>query len=77
VSRIDDESLLEGLYERLITRELESRLAAQPRLVGSGRVDDADAPDVLARHLRDVALRALRDERTPERRLAVLTRDVG
>jgi superfamily II DNA or RNA helicase/HKD family nuclease len=43
-------------------------------------VDDADAPEVLARHVRTVALRALRDERNAERRLALvneLVSDLG
>ena len=68
-----DDSLLEGLYERLITRELDERLAAlDGQVVERGRVDDADAPEVLARHIGSVALRALRDERNPERRLALV-----
>lgn len=68
----NDESLLEGLYERLITRELEQQLVAQGWIVDRGAVDDADAPEVLARHLSSVALRALRGERNPERRLAIV-----
>jgi superfamily II DNA or RNA helicase/HKD family nuclease len=76
----DGDSLLEGLYERLITRELASRLATDSRTVDRGMVDDADAPEVLARHVRTVALRALRDERNAERRMALvneLVSDLG
>jgi len=70
-----NESLLEGLYESLITKELESRLAADGlRLVGRGAVDEADEPEILARHIREAALRALRGERNRERRLALVNR---
>jgi superfamily II DNA or RNA helicase/HKD family nuclease len=69
----DDQNLLEGLYERLITRDLEVRLAAtEGRIIHRGFVDDADAPGVLARHLRNVALRALREEGNPDRRLTLV-----
>ena len=68
-----DGSLLEGLYESLITRALEKRLSGVTRLeIYRGAIDDADEPDVLARHVRDVVLRALREERNPERRLALV-----
>lgn len=70
-----NESLLEGLYESLITHELESRLAADGlQLVGRGSVDEADEPEILARHIREAALRALRGERSRERRLALVNR---
>lgn len=73
-----DGSLLEGLYESLITRALEDRLADLPaKDVHRAMVDDADAPEVLARHIRDVALRALREERNPGRRLALVNRLVA
>lgn len=68
-------SLLEGLYESLITQALEERLRGLSALdVRRGTVDEADAPEVLARHIRDVALRALREERNTERRLALVNR---
>ncbi|WP_345204881.1 DUF3427 domain-containing protein [Fodinibacter luteus] len=67
--------MLEGLYESLITQALERRLAGNPNLdVHRESVDDADAPDVLARHVRDVTLRALRHERDAGRRLALVNR---
>ena len=73
-----DESLLEGLYESLITRGLEERLAVLENFdVQRGVVDDADGPDILARHVRDVTLRALRQERDAGRRLALVNRIVG
>lgn len=68
-----DDSLLEGLYESLITRALDRRLAGLTSLEAHrGVVDDADAPDVLARHVRDVTLRALRQEKDAARRLALV-----
>ena len=68
-----DGSLLEGLYESLITRALEKRLAGITKLdIHRGPIDEADEPDVLARHVRDVTLRALREEKNAERRLALV-----
>lgn len=69
----DDGSLLEGLYESLITRALEKRLAGLSTVdIHRGAIDEADEPDVLARHVRDVTLRALRQERDAGRRLALV-----
>ena len=71
-----DDSLLEGLYESLITRALETRLAGLSNFdVQRGVVDEADEPDVLARHVRDVTLRALRQEKDAGRITAVGERD--
>lgn len=71
--RDGEDSPLEGLYESLLTRALEQRLAGVPPLaVQRGAIDEADEPDVLARHIRDVALRALRRERDTGRRLALV-----
>jgi superfamily II DNA or RNA helicase/HKD family nuclease len=68
-----DESLLEGLYESLITQALHRRLSTVADFeVHQGWIDEADAPDVLARHVRDVTLRALRQERDPSRRLSLV-----
>jgi HKD family nuclease len=70
-----DESLLEGLYESLITRALEERLAGLLNFdIHRALIDEADEPEVLARHIRDVTLRALRQERDPGRRLALVNR---
>ena len=61
--------MLEGLYESLITHALERRLAGMSNLdVQRGGIDEADEPDVLARHVRDVTLRALRQEKDAGRR---------
>lgn len=69
----NEDSLLEGLYESLITKGLDSRLGNAPeQTVGYASIDEADEPEVLARHVRAIALRALRSERNPERRLALV-----
>ena len=69
------DSLLEGLYESLITSELEGRLEASGlRLVGRSAIDEGDEPEVFARHIRDAALRALRGERDRGARLALVNR---
>ena len=68
-----DDHLLEGLYERLITAEIAAQLAGAPGLtVDRGVIDDADAPEILARHVREVVLRALRSERSADKRLALV-----
>ncbi|WP_406833213.1 DUF3427 domain-containing protein [Pedococcus sp. KACC 23699] len=68
--------MLEGLYESLITNELEDRLARdlQPHLHVATRAstDNAEEPEVLARHVRDVLVRALREERDPARRVRLV-----
>ncbi|WP_404390044.1 DUF3427 domain-containing protein [Humibacillus xanthopallidus] len=71
--RDESESLLEGLYESLITQALQKRLSGLADFeVHRGAIDEADAPDVLARHVRDVTLRALRMEKNPSRRLELV-----
>lgn len=51
--------LPEGLYESPITRALAARLAHLADVeVEHSSIDAADEPEVLARHVRDVTLRA-------------------
>ncbi|WP_369796205.1 DUF3427 domain-containing protein [Phycicoccus sp. Root101] len=76
--------MLEGLYESLITRELEARLAMDSssvkRTATRASIDTAAEPDILSRHVSDVLVRVLREQRDPERRLALvnrLVRDLG
>ena len=65
----DAAGLLEGLYESLITRRLGQALAEAPDLeVVRGGIPEADEPEVLARHVRQVVSRALAEERDPDRR---------
>lgn len=76
--REEEDSLVEGLYESLITRALEQRLSGRSYLdVQQAAIDEADEPEILARHVRDVTLRALRQEKEPRRRLAMVNRLVG
>ncbi len=69
----DGGSLLEGVYESLITKKLNETLATLEGVdVRRQPVADADEPEVLSRHVRQAVLRALRLERSPERRLALV-----
>ena len=67
--------MLEGLYESLVTKKLQAML---DEVLGSGltpnmeRVDAAEQPDVLARHVRDAVLRALSAEASSDRRRAMV-----
>lgn len=61
-----------GLYEELLTRQIEQMLEATPQLDREiAGVDDAEQPHVLARHVADALVRRLRQERTPEGRIRV------
>jgi superfamily II DNA or RNA helicase/HKD family nuclease len=63
--------VLEGLYESLLTKRLQAMLddVSSSRLTQSTQlVDAAEQPDVLARHIRDAAVRALSAESNPDRR---------
>ncbi|MGW0507010.1 DUF3427 domain-containing protein [Micromonospora sp. NPDC003241] len=49
-----------GVYEHVVTRELADRLQrVDPALIQHGKLDPADAPDALARHIATLAHRAL------------------
>jgi superfamily II DNA or RNA helicase len=62
--------LSEGLYEALLTRELQGELARAKGLDQTlGRVDAEDEVHVLARHLAGAAVRRLEAVRDPVRRL--------
>ena len=62
-----------GLYEELVTLGLQSRLADIDGLTAVlDGIDEADQPDVLARHVRDAVWRALRATRQPDRRIALV-----
>src|SRR6478672_11666101 len=71
----DGGSLLEGVYESLITAHLQKRLDESgdinaPRAV----VADADEPEVLSRHVAQAVARVLRSERNPELRVGLVNR---
>lgn len=63
--------MLEGLYESLLTRRLQTEI---DEATGSGLkprtqlVDAAEQPELYARHIRDAAVRALAAEPDPDRR---------
>lgn len=68
-SRGEQDSLLEGLYESLITE----RLAADLRTLGhrtgvQGSVPEGDEPELLARHVRSAVSRPLSQERNAHQR---------
>ncbi|MGA8980053.1 MAG: phospholipase D-like domain-containing protein, partial [Pedococcus sp.] len=73
----NDDGMLEGLYESLITQELETRLHGSGHVIDRSGIDDADLPEILARHVRMATLRALRDERTGDARLALANRVIA
>ena len=58
-----------GLYEQLITLSLEAQLAASNGQTSTRKVDGADQPHVLARHIAFAAHRSLTSVRDPTRRL--------
>ena len=61
--------MLEGLYESLLTRRLQAMLDEVTGLTSATEsVDNAEQPEVLARHVRDAVLRALSAESNAERR---------
>src|SRR6476646_3015370 len=71
----DGGSLLEGVYESLITAQLQKRLDEAgdidaPRVA----VADADEPEVLSRHVAQAVVRVLRRERNPELRVDLVNR---
>lgn len=67
--------LSEGLYEALLTRELQGVLDRSAHLESTlGKVDPEDQVHVLTRHIADVALRRLAEVRDPEKRLALANR---
>jgi hypothetical protein len=70
---VTEHELTPGLYESLITRSLESQLAAIQNLRTTlGQVDEADQPHVLARHVQTLVERTLRETKDPEKRLALV-----
>ena len=72
------EELQQGLYESLLTERLSRRLFSAGALDHDVRmVDPVEQPDVLARHVRDAAFRALSAQRDPERRVELVNQLLG
>ena len=63
-----DKTVDDGLYETLVTHALAERLSTLPSsAVDLATVDDADAPEILARHVADELRRALHSARSDAR----------
>jgi len=71
----DGGSLLEGVYESLITAHLQKRLDEAGDIdAPRAAVADADEPEVLSRHVAQAVARVLRSERNPELRVDLVNR---
>src|SRR6478672_3777557 len=71
----DGGSLLEGVYESLITAQLQKRLDEAGDIdAPRAAVADADEPEVLSRHVAQAVVRVLRSERNPELRVDLVNR---
>lgn len=66
-----------GLYERLVTQGLESQLAGETLLPELVKVDPAEQPHVLARHVYELTRRALEERNDPASRVDLLNGLVG
>ena len=70
--------LPEGLYESLLTSRLGRQLAENATMAPEIRaVDAAEQPEVLARHIRDAAFRALSAQRDPAKRVELVNAMLG
>ncbi len=64
--------LPDGLHERLVTSAVDDALADVPNRYALVKVDAADQPHVLARHVYQAVRRALETTADPEDRLALI-----
>ena len=68
-----EELLVPGLYEHLVTKGMQPALAAEVELKAEfAKVDPADQPHVLARHIYELTRRALEERADPEGRVQLL-----
>ena len=68
-----DESLVEGLYEELITKHLSEQISKLvEHEIRSANVDDAEQPSLLSRHVARAVERALLSTKDPVRRLELV-----
>jgi len=71
----------EGLYESLLTqqlqRDLERAQSSDQVEAVLARIDEAEQPEVLARHVRDAAHRVLSSTRDPLRRVQIVNAILG
>ena len=64
----------EGIYERLITKSLRGELDSTDLSVQTTKVDAADNPFVVARHVSDIVLRTLSAIKQPGDQIALANR---
>lgn len=70
--------LQEGLYETLVTSRLGTQLRVSRGLDSVVRtVDTAEQPEVLSRHIRDAAFRALTVQRNAAKRVELVNAVLG
>ncbi len=68
-----EQPLALGLYEQLMTAKLQTALGAESELRSSiAKVDTADQPHVLARHVYELTRRALENRTDPDSRIQLL-----
>lgn len=67
-----EQELVQGLYDSIVTRELAKRLSESALQRTTHKIDPADEPAVLARHIRDVVKRVLTQEHDSKRRLSMV-----
>ncbi|WP_239456548.1 DUF3427 domain-containing protein [Nocardioides solisilvae] len=75
-----DDALPAGLYEALLTEQLEARLPGTPAHVELAKVDEGDQAHVLARHVSTALLRKLASVKDPTARLSTanaILRSIG
>lgn len=69
----EDPSLHEGIYESIVTQDLNSTLQRLPALTPDVRlVDDADLPHVLARHVAAAVEQTLKSARSTDQQLSIV-----
>lgn len=76
--RVTDEPLRPGLYETVVTQALDARLVAMTGVeIERAKVDEAELPHVLARHIYERAVRTLEATTGTEARLALANTVLG
>ena len=73
-----NQPLAHGLHERLVTRGIQSALAFEHELITEiAKIDPADQPHVLARHIYELTRQALEGRTDAEGRIRLLNELVG
>ena len=75
---MNEQPLVPGLHEHLVTKGMKLALAAEAELRAEfAKVDPADQPHVLARHIYELTHRALEGRADPDGRLQLLAGKVS